>query len=256
MGKTSLLSRYGFSSFDPAYRGTLGANLRCRNVQEAVAGRRLVEAETAFFDLMGETAVRNRFKDIFFGDTHGFIAVAEVTRPATVDSLADWIRTVQGVAGDVPFRILVNKADRSANRAISPEATAALLDTFPRVPYRLTSAKTGAGADRAFDALTDAMVSAALERAKGRRPSRLVGDRILAFAERRGTLGIGMKEILSASKDIDGGTVRRQVDDLQTLGLVTVEQTGPASFRLRIPAKGERELDRLLAPERIRDGVA
>ncbi len=253
VGKTSLLNRYVFNYFDARYRGTLGANLRYLNVQQAVGGRHLVEAETAFFDLMGETHVRDNFKDIFFWGTQGFLAVADVTRPETVRSLSDWIYAVQGVAGEVPFRILVNKVDLTEERTVSPEATAALLDAFPGVPYHLTSAKTGAGVERAFDALTDAMVDAALEHAKVRRQSRIVGDRILAFAFRRGALGVGKKDLLTAFKDLSVEMVMREVDDLQTLGLAIVEATGPASFRLQITAKGERELDRILAPEHVRE---
>ena len=198
VGKTSLLNRYIFNYFDAGYRGTLGATLRYLNVQEAVSGRHLVEAETAFFDLMGETHVRDNFKDIFFWGTHGFLAVADLTRPETIRSLADWIYAVQGVAGDIPYRILVNKADLTEHQAISPEATASLLDAFPGVPYHLTSARTGLGVERAFDALTDAMVDAALEHTKVRRQTRLVGDRILAFAKRRGSLGVSKRDLLAA----------------------------------------------------------
>ena len=251
VGKTSLLIRFVFFFFDGAYRGTLGATLRYLNVQKAARQRHLVEAETAFFDLMGETHARDSFKDIFFWGTQGFLAVADVTRPETVRSLAEWIYAVQGVAGDVPFRILVNKSDLTADRRISPEATAALLDAFPGVPYHLTSAKTGAGVERAFDALTDAMVDDALEHAKVRRATRIVGDRILAFAARRGTLGVSKRDLLATFKDLEVALLMREVNDLQTLGLAVVEQMGPASFRLRITPKGERELERILAPERV-----
>ena len=253
VGKTSLLNRYVFNYFDPAYRGTLGATLRYLNVQEAVTGRHLVEAETAFFDLMGETHVRDSFKDIFFWGTQGFLAVADVTRPETVRSLASWIYAVQGVAGDVPYRILVNKSDLTADGRVSPEATALLLDEFPGAPYHLTSAKTGAGVERAFESLTDRMVEAALEHAKVRRQSRIVGDRILAFAERRGTLGLSKRDLLAAFADVGADVLMREVDDLQTLGLATVEVISPSSFRLKITPKGQRELDRVLAPERVRD---
>ena len=256
VGKTSLLSRYVFNSFDPSYRGTLGATLHYLNVQETVGGRHLVEAETAYFDLMGETAVRDRFKDIFFWGTQGFLAVADVTRPDTVRSLVDWIHVTRGVAGDVPFRILMNKVDLAERHAISPAETGALLDAFPEASYHLTSAKTGGGVEHAFAALTDAMVDAALRHAKVRRHSRIVGDRILAFAHRRGGLGVSKRDLLAAFPREGVDKIMREVEDLQTLGLAVVEETGPASFHLKITEKGEHELDRILAPERMRDDGA
>jgi hypothetical protein len=45
----------------------------------------------------------------------------------------------------------------------------------------------------------------------------------------------------------------REVGDLQALGLVTLEVMSPGSFRLKLTPKGEQELERMLAPERIRD---
>jgi small GTP-binding protein len=253
VGKTSLLNRYVFNCFDPQYRGTLGASLRYLNVQEAVSGRHLVEAETAFFDLMGEKGVRDNFKEILFWGTQGFLAVADVTRPETIRSLSSWIYAVQGVAGDIPYRILMNKSDLTANVSISPEATALLLKEFPGVPYHLTSAKTSAGVERAFEALIDTMVDVALRHSKVRRESKIIGDRVLAFAKRRGTLGISKKDILANFKDLNVDLLMREVNDLQTLGLATVELMGPASFRLKITPKGEQELERILAPERVRE---
>ncbi len=253
VGKTSLLNRYVYNYFDPAYRGTLGANLRYLNVREAVGGRHLVEAETAYFDLMGETHARDNFKDVFFWGTSGFLAVADITRPETVSALPEWIYAVQGVAGDVPYRILVNKADLPLGATVSPETTAALLEAFREAPYHLTSAKTGQGVERAFDALTDEMVGAALEHAKVLRQTHLVGDRILAFAERRGALGVSKKDILASFRDLNIDLLMREVQDLQTLGLAEVEQISPSSFRLKITSKGQRELERILAPERVVD---
>ena len=61
---------------------------------------------------------------------------------------------------------------------------------------------------------------------------------------------------VTAVSQADAQAVLREVGDLQTLGPKVVEQTGPASIGLKIALKGERELDRILAPERIRDAAA
>jgi len=251
VGKTSLLNRYVFNYFRSEYQGTLGSTLRYVNVQEPAGADHLVEAQVAFFDLMGERGMRDAFKDVFYWGTHGFLAVADVSRPPTIRSLLGWIRAVRDVAGEVPYAILMNKADLADGAPISPEDTAWLLDELPGVPYHLTSAKTGAGVERAFETVLDAMVSVSLDQAKVHRRSRIVGDRILALAKRRPILGVGKKEILLAFKDVESQIVLREVDDLKALGLVSVDVISATSFRLRITPKGLQEVERLLAPERI-----
>ena len=256
VGKTCLLNRFIFNYFSAEYKGTLGATLRYLNVQEAIGGRHLVEAETAFFDLMGETRPRENFTEIFFWGTQGFLAVADATRPETVRSLPDWIRAVQSVAGDVPYRILQNKSDLLGQSAISPQDTAYLLNEFPGVPYHLTSAKSGEGVDRAFDGLLESMVGVGLDHARVRRQSSVLGDKILALAKRRGLLGLSKKDLLSMLKDVNVKVLMQEIEDLRVLGLVTLDVVSSTSFRLRITPKGEQQLERILAPERIGNEVA
>ncbi len=245
VGKTSLLNRFAFNYFSPEYKGTLGSTLHILKFQETVGSSHLVEAETAFFDLMGEKGVRDNFREVLFWGTQGFLAVADITRRETIQSLSGWIRIVQSIAGDIPFRILMNKADLAENGSISPEDTALLLNEFPGVPYHLTSAKTGLGVERAFESLLDTMIGVAHAKSNIRRRSRIVGNKILAFAKRRGLIGISKQDIMSVFKEVDINALMREIEDLQALGLVTLDLSSPSSFRLKITEKGERELERL-----------
>ena len=145
VGKTSLLSRYVFNAFDDAYHGTLGSKMSLLSFKQIVAGEQFVEAEVALFDLMGERAIRDSFRDVLFWGAHGFLAVADVTRSATIRALPAWISAVHSVAGEIPFRILINKVDMAPQGAIDPSDTEWLLSAFPSVPYHLTSAKTSEG---------------------------------------------------------------------------------------------------------------
>ena len=255
VGKTSLINRYVFNNFSEVYEGTLGSRLSFLVFQEVLGSDQVIEAEIALFDLMGEKAVRDKFKEIMFWGTHGFFAMADVTRRETILSLPAWIRTVQSVAGEVPYQILINKADLAPDRAISPEDTALLLSELPGAPFHLTSAKTSEGIERAFDALVDAVVNAALEESRVTRKTRVVVTRVLEFAKRRGPTGVSKKELLMAFKDLDVNALMREVQDLHALGLVTMEETGPASFRIVITEKGERELQRGTEPRPIAQGA-
>lgn len=251
VGKTSLINRYVFNTFSPVYKGTLGSRVNFLVFQEILGGDHIVEAEIALFDLMGETAARDSFKDVMFYGTNGFFAVADATRRDTMLSLPVWVETVRSVAGDVPCQILVNKADLAPDQSISREDTALLLAEFPDVPFHLTSAKTSEGIERAFDALVDAIVSASLSKSMVQRKSRVAATKVLTFAKRRGPLGVTKKELMLAFKDIDVNVLVREVYDLSQLGLVVLEETGPASFRIVITEKGERQLDGQEAPRGV-----
>jgi small GTP-binding protein len=251
VGKTSLINRYVFNTFNPVYKGTLGSRVSFLVFQEVLGGDHVVEAEIALFDLMGETAVRDSFKDIMFYGTTGFFAVADVTRRETILSLPVWVETVRSVAGDVPYQILMNKADLAPDQAISREDTALLLAELPGVPYHLTSAKSSEGIERAFDALVDSVVNAALAKSRVQRKTRVVATKVLEFARRRGPTGVSKKELLMVFKDIDVKALMQEVQDLSQLGLVTLEETGPASFRIVLTEKGERELERLQGPRSV-----
>lgn len=243
VGKTSLLHRYVLDSFSPNYNATLGSNMRLARFEAVVGDDHLFETEVAFFDLMGETGVRDRFKQMMFWGTNGFLAVADMTRPDTIRSLADWIRSVQSVAGNVPFRIVINKVDLADGGRISPASTAALLDLFSGASYSLASAKTGEGIEIAFESLIDDMIGVTLEKSRSRRESRVIGLRILGMAERRGMIGVGKGEILVALKGVDHNLVMQEIDDLGRLGLIAFELSGPAAFRVRLTERGRSALE-------------
>jgi small GTP-binding protein len=252
VGKTSLVNRYVLDTFSDVYHGTLGSRLSILAFSQVVEGEEIIEAEVALFDLMGERAARDAFKDVMFWGTNGYLVVADVTRRETIESIPGWIETVQSVAGEVPHHILLNKADL-AGGAVSPKDTEWLMAKLPGVAYHLTSAKTAEGVPRAFESLVHAMVDRNLEKSRHRKQTLLVGSRILEFAARRGRIGVTKKELMASFKQLDTASLMKEVESLQKLGMVTLEETGPATSRLVITAKGAREIEKKGTSERDTD---
>src|SRR2546426_3441667 len=120
VGKTSLIHRYVFNRFDEAYRGTLGSKLYLLAFSKHVSANEIVEAQIALFDLMGEHAPRDAFRDAMFWGAHGFLAVADLSRPPTLYQLTSWVEAVKYVAGGIPYSRLLNKADLPPRGAICP----------------------------------------------------------------------------------------------------------------------------------------
>lgn len=239
VGKTSLIQRYVFDTFSAAYHGTLGTKLHLLQFVKEVAAKEKVEADVALFDLMGEHNARDLFRESMFWGAHGFVAVCDGVRTQTFESLIGWVNAVRSVAPNVPYRILVNKADLLRNSTLPPELVARLGMMFPHVPYSLVSAKTGAEVERAMGLLLEEVVDGVLAESRARRAGRLLGNRILTFAAKRGAMGLTKNEILGAFKAQDYATLMNEVTNLEKTGLIVIEEIGPASFRIVLTAEGE-----------------
>jgi len=238
VGKTSLIQRYVFNRFDDAYQGTLGSKLHLLAFSKQVSAGEIVEAQIALFDLMGEHAPRDAFRDAVFWGTHGYFAVADLSRPQTLYQLPAWVEAIRYVVGDVPFTVLLNKADL-AKGVVGPQEAKWLNEAFPGVPYALSSAKTGEGVGRAFQALLERIVDSVLTKSLVRAQTNVLGERVLGFAHRRGPIGVTTAEILGAIRGTDPGALMTEVHALERLGYVRLEAIGPASFKVMITPDGE-----------------
>ena len=239
VGKTSLIHRYVFNRFEDAYRGTLGSKLHLLAFSKQVSASEIVEAQVALFDLMGEHAPRDAFRDAVFWGTHGYLAVADISRPDTIRQLPAWVEAVQYVAGDVPCGILLNKADLVKGGLIGGEDSRWLLQRFPGVPYALTSAKTGEGVGRAFQALLERVIDALLSKSLERAQLNVLAERVLGYAHKRGEVGVTTNEVLMAYRGTDPGALLTEVHTLARLGYVTLEAMGPNLYKVRITPEGE-----------------
>ena len=239
VGKTSLIRRYAFNEFEDAYSGTLGAKLYLLAFNKQASTHEHVEAQVGLFDFMGENAPRDAFRDAMFWGTHGYLAVADLGRPETLHRLPAWVNAVRYVAGDIPFTILLNKADLVPNGAIGPEETQYLLATFPNVPYAVASAKTGAGIANVFSSLFGRVVDGILTKSLDRQQLNILASRVLGFAHKRGSLGVTTNELLTAFKGADYGGLMTEVHALERLGYIRLEQTAPNNYRIALTAPGE-----------------
>lgn len=245
VGKTSLIQRYVFNTFSDSYSGTLGTKMHLLQFVKEVAAEETVEADVALFDLMGEHGARDLFQDALFWGAHGFVAVCDATRSGTFEALIEWVNSVRSIAGEIPHRILVNKADLLPKGAVPPEFQDRLGATFPGVPYSFVSAKTGSEVERAMGLLLEAVVNNVLAKSRARREGRIIGNRILTFAARRGATGVTKNELLATFKAIDYNVLMSEVENLERTGLLVVEQIGPANFRAVLTPDGESAAKKL-----------
>jgi small GTP-binding protein len=151
VGKTSLVGRLVHSIFSEIYRTTIGVQIEAYEVRRGAHKVQLI-----IWDLSGEDEFQS-VQPAYISGSAGYLLVVDGTRRETVDTGLALDARVREAAGDVPFVVVVNKADLVASWEVRPVD----LD-----PLRLrasgvveTSARSGIGVLQAFELLVDGIFS-------------------------------------------------------------------------------------------------
>jgi len=150
VGKTSLVARYVTSLFSEKYLTTVGVKIDKKQV--AVDGR---DVTLMLWDIYGQ----DDFQDVQTSQLRGmsgYLLVVDGTRRATLETARQVQAKAAAAVGEVPFILLLNKSDLSAQWEIDEPAFFKLAEQGWHVIR--TSAKTGEGVEEAFMALTRAML--------------------------------------------------------------------------------------------------
>lgn len=145
VGKTSLARRFVHGEFQDRYLTTVGVRIDKRIVE--VEGE---QVHLIVWDLSGEDEFA-QMQTRYLRGAAGWIAVADGTRPSTLDQALDLDRRAEAELGSQPSVLLLNKTDLTEDWALSDERVASL--RVGGAPAVRTSAKTGAGVEAAFAAL-------------------------------------------------------------------------------------------------------
>lgn len=151
VGKTSLVARFVSSIFSEKYLSTVGVKVDKKSV--SVDGR---DVTLMIWDIYGQ----DEFQTIQHSQLRGmsgYLLVIDGTRRATLDTALRLHDLAVQAAGDVPFVVVINKADLESEWEIDDVAAFTLADRGWRVLKG--SAKTGLGVEDAFQVLTRAMLA-------------------------------------------------------------------------------------------------
>lgn len=146
-GKTSLVSRYVKSIFSEKYQSTIGVKIDKKTVE--LGGQSL---SLILWDLAGEddfVSVQMRY----LRGSAGYLLVVDGTRPDTLETAVLLHRRVVHEVGELPFVLVLNKADLVEQWAIGDEASDCLGLRGNALATLRTSAKTGDAVDEAFEHL-------------------------------------------------------------------------------------------------------
>ncbi|UCG69602.1 MAG: GTP-binding protein, partial [Thermoplasmata archaeon] len=110
------------------------------------------------WDILGQKGYKNLYNSSFRG-SKGVIFVADITRKDTLKSLEDyWIPTIKKLIGDIPFIVLANKSDIGKGVKFDEKLLKEFAEKY-KVPYFITSAKTGENVELAFYNIGELMIN-------------------------------------------------------------------------------------------------
>ena len=150
VGKTSLIRRFVHDCFDEKYLTTLGVKIsqkRLRPFQEPHSS-----APVRYDLLVWDIAGMEKFDPVvmnYFRGAAGALAVADLTRPETVEALKTILEKFLSVSPDARLLVLGNKADIFQEDQETLRALKRTAKAFS-AGHLLTSAKTGQGVEAAF----------------------------------------------------------------------------------------------------------
>lgn len=154
VGKTSLVERFVHERFNEKYLTTVGINVS-RKLMPPVKDPQSGETIQHMF-LIWDIAALDKFDRTsknYFRGASGAIAIADVTRPETIDDLTSIGEKFFDVNPDAALITVGNKLDMFKGDPDVPCPLTALASQW-RTEVTLTSAKSGEGVVEAFTALS------------------------------------------------------------------------------------------------------
>ncbi|MGQ4649425.1 GTP-binding protein [Lyngbya aestuarii] len=159
VGKTSLIRRFVERQFSDQYLSTVGVKISRKTIELlGEESQKMQKLQVIIWDLEGHT----KFKAIapsYLQGASGAIVVADVTRPETIEHIAERVNLFLAVNPKSPVIIALNKTDLVTQEEIS---TISQFDQIHQIigTYQ-TSAKTGLHVDKIFQKLADKMLKKA-----------------------------------------------------------------------------------------------
>ena len=152
VGKTSLVSRFVHSVFSDKYLSTVGVKISKKELDCQGTPVTLI-----LWDMEGKD-IYAEINTSYLRGAMGYFLVADGTRAYTLQAAMDILELVRKERGDIPFYLLMNKADIRDQWEVTPSMLEPIREKD--VPILLTSAKTGDAVEEAFNLLTRDMLAA------------------------------------------------------------------------------------------------
>jgi len=158
VGKTSLIRRYVYDTFDDKYITTIGTKVTKKSVDidGTSLGMGRINITLLIWDILGQKEYA-RLHPVYYQGAEGALIVCDGTRPDTIESLGTWMDGFVKVVGQVPIIFLINKADLLNLETFDTGRIETIAERFGATFY-FTSAFTGENVEEAFYNICELLV--------------------------------------------------------------------------------------------------
>ncbi|MFW9823296.1 MAG: Rab family GTPase [Candidatus Thorarchaeota archaeon] len=155
VGKTSLIKKYTEGSFKKEYIKTLGAQFYAYETEINCDKIRLL-----FWDIAGQDKF-HFLQPNFFKNSKAAIIVYSLEENQlgreSFRHISDWYNTIIKYCGEIPIVLFANKVDLLDENQLDRSSIQDTVNKNSFLGYYITSAKTGKGVIKAFNAIIEAL---------------------------------------------------------------------------------------------------
>ncbi len=147
VGKTSMVRRFIYERFDDKYLSTIGVKVSRKTIVVSHQPQ-LINLSLILWDLAGSEEF-DQLRSSYLRGASGAVLVCDLTRPETLPHLSIYMDDLRRISPSAQVILAANKADLAAEQRL----TAAEIEAYAadrRIPFHLTSAKTGEGVENIF----------------------------------------------------------------------------------------------------------
>ena len=153
VGKTSLIQRFTQGTFQTDYIKTIGAQLT--NYKTEIEGYKI---ELIFWDIAGQDDF-HFLRPSFYRASKAAIIVYSLERNdlgvRSFKHITKWFEDVKQFCGELPVVVFANKVDLVDEQSLDKTPIQNRVKKLNILGYYFTSAKTGQGLEKAFNALIE-----------------------------------------------------------------------------------------------------
>lgn len=157
VGKTSLVGRFVYDSFEGDYLATIGTDIHLKMVQVDDVLVKLV-----IWDIAGQDNFA-QLRKAYYMNASGAFYIFDTSRAETIERVDEWIKALYKVTGEIPLIICENKTDLES--AISQKARDRITKKL-NVKMIKTSAKENTNVEEAFREMTKEILARARDKSK------------------------------------------------------------------------------------------
>ncbi len=157
VGKTSLVGRFVYDSFEGDYLATIGTDIHLKMVQVDDVLVKLV-----IWDIAGQDNFA-QLRKAYYMNASGAFYIFDTSRPETIERVDEWVKALYAVTGEIPLIICENKTDLES--AISQEIKDKISEKL-NVKMVKTSAKKNTNVEEAFREMTEEILARARDKSK------------------------------------------------------------------------------------------